>query len=254
MTRLHKNEEEEILMSKIRQLVEKFGQTVFTIGEIESVGGTQRTTINEGVFWRDKAAIVETLNSLRKRDVIKYEGEILLQTPWDFKDKNFKFEVMPENIGDLKPFQTPIDIFKDMKNFLENNLVADFKTVNNYLRSAENSLAVKDKLDYSDVGHFCQLAYEDFLNICCKKLTIDVSGIKLEHTGSRLLEIAEKNKVGETHTLLIKALIDFHYASSKFNEKNEHRDQNTIKTNYKDAEKGFFYTYLIIQELYAVLF
>lgn len=248
MTRLPKFIEQKILLRNIKALVSFFERTVFKISDIASIGGTQRQSVEDGPFFRDISAIVETLQEFEGRGLVKLIN---------YEERNFgnnEFEVIIDNIGDIKPFRTHNDILSDMRNFSDDYLGNNYPGVRGHLRNAEKILYDTKKEDYSDVGHYCQLAYEDFLELVCKNLSIDTSDLERKGlTNDRFERIANKlqeKKQDRKWLELLKALGHFRGCSSDFNEKVEHRGTKNNST-FDEAKKGFLYTFLVINEIHS---
>jgi len=231
-------------MRHIKKLVSVFERIRFKISDIECIGGTERGLVAEGPLFKDQAALLETLNDFEKCRFIKFIG-------YDQrKMHNNEFEVIIDNIGEIKPFRTHNDIINEMRNLSDDTLGTDYPSVRAHLNNAEKILFDKDRDDYSEVGHYCLLAYEDFLELVCRKLEIDTAGMSRNNTNERFKKILSKfRELGksEREIDLLGALQHYCGCSKDFNEKIEHRELKTNST-FEEAKKGFLHTFLVIIE------
>lgn len=245
MARLQKFKEHEIAMRHIRRLVTVFERTRFKISDIEFIGGAERGLVSEGPLFKDRVALLETLNDFEKCGFIKF-------VDYDQrKMHNNEFEVIIDNIGEIKPFRTHNDIINEMRNLSEDILGVKYPHVRTHLSNAEKILFDDSRDDYSEVGHYCQLAYQDFLELVCKKIGVDTQGIHGDQTNNRFKKIIEKfriEKEDKREINLLEALHHYWGCSSDYNEKIEHRKVGENST-FEEAKKGFLYTFLVIVEI-----
>ncbi len=245
MARLQKYKEHEICMRHIKKLVAVFERTKFKISDIECIGGTERGLVAEGPLFKDQVALLETLNDFQKCRFIKFI---------DYNQRKMhtnEFEVIIDNIGEIKPFRTHNDIINEMRNLSDDTFGINYPGVRAHLNNAEKILFDKGRDDYSEVGHYCQLAYQDFLESACKKLGIDTAAMNRDKTNERFKEIVSKFRElekSEKEIDLLEALQHYWGCSNDFNEKVEHRG---VKANskFEEAKKGFLYTFLVIIEI-----
>jgi hypothetical protein len=203
MLRRHPIEESNIVVSHIKQLVSEFPTTIFSLNDLPNIGGRARVLVSESTFWNDKDAVSETMEWLRGKNIVKYDA-----IDWT---KNTKFAVIVENLNGLSHYVTPQDIMNNIYMSLQTTLGEKYKTVFDNLRDAGKLLSVKNSHDYSDVGHKCQVAYEEFLDSLIKELGISTVNGK-EKTKNHLTEILATKKNGsERQMKLVQCLDEFHH-------------------------------------------
>lgn len=242
MPRFHPVMEQNIVIVHLRQLLATFPTTKFSILDLESIGGTCRTYVNEVIFWRNKQAVLEVMGTLLVKGIVKYS-----KLDWNMYKE---FEVVPENISGVELYKTPNDIISNMYESLKTKLPDTYGAVIKHLRDVEKVLSIENAHDYSDVAHKCQAAYEDFIDILMVELKV-TTRLSKERTKSRLSEIFStiSNPDGKLENL-IESLDKFHEASSEYNEKLEHRNMGEKNVSHQQAERAFIYTFMLINEVY----